>query len=193
LLFTCLAAFSCVHAFAQADTTIRHHGKNKKEITKDSAVSIMKFYRQAGIWHGMEYTSKSNVLISEGDYNETNIATAVRSVNFYKEDGKLDYTIDYVDGKQQSKTYFHKWGDKKSYTVFGDKGIETQIGWDESGREIKNYVVEREAQFKGGDDGWQKYLKKNLNETIPAALGLAAGVYEAQVQFIVNKDGIPTT
>ena len=140
----------------------------------------------------MEYDTKKNVWLSEGDYNETNLQTAVGSVNHFKEDGKLDFTIDYADGKPLSKTYFHKSGDRKSYTVYSDKGIETQMGWDENGREIKNYIVEREAQFKGGDEAWKRYLQKNLNETIPAALGLPAGNYEVQIQFVVNKDGVPT-
>ena len=192
IAFCVRCGFCRVPSFAQSDTTIRYYGKNGKETTKDSAVSYVKFLRQAGLWHGMEYDAKRNVLKSEGDYNEANLQTAVGSVNNYNEDGKLDYTIDYADGKPLNKTYFHKSGDRKSYTVYGDKGIELQIGWDENGKEIKNFVVERQAQFKGGDDGWQKYLKKNLNETIPAALGLAAGNYEVQVQFIVNKDGIPT-
>lgn len=104
----------------------------------------------------------------------------------------MDFTVDYADGKPLSKTYFHKSGDKKSYTVYGDKGIEQQIGWDENGKEIKGFVVERPADFKGGSDAWQRYLKKNLNETIPTALGLAAGNYEVQLQFTINTDGIPT-
>ncbi len=191
-LFAFVAAIAWVPSFSQSDTTTRFYDKNGKETTKDSAISHVKFFRQASLWHGMEYDTKRNVLKSEGDYNETNLATAVGSVDHYKEDGKLDFTIDYADGKPLSKTYFHKSGDKKSYTVYSDKGIETQKGWDENGKEIKNFVVEKEAQFKGGDEGWKKYLQKNLNETIPAALGLAAGNYEVQLKFTVNKDGIPT-
>lgn len=192
LFFALVAAFAYVPSFSQTDTTTRYYNKNGRETTKDSAVSYVKFFRQASLWHGMEYDTRKNVLKSEGDYNETNLQTAVGSVNNYKEDGTLDYSIDYADGKPLNKTYFYKSGDKKSYTVYSEKGIEQQMGWDETGKEIKNFVVERDAQFKGGDEAWQRYLKKNLNETIPAALGLAPGNYEVQVQFVVNKDGIPT-
>ncbi len=191
-LWALLAALTYVPGFAQSDTTTRYYGKNGKETTIDSAVSLVKFYRQANLWHGKEYSTKTNVLKSEGDYNETNLGTAVGSVNFYKEDGKLDYTIDYADGKPLNKTYFYKSGAKRSYTVYSNKGIELQMGWDENGKEIKNFVVEREAQFKGGTEGWKRYLQKNLNQTLPADLGLAAGTYEVQVQFVVNRDGIPT-
>ena len=192
LFFAFIAAFACVPAFSQSDTTFKYFGKNGKETTKDSAVRYVKFFRQSNLWHGMEYDTKKNVLKSEGDYNETNLQTAVGSVNHFKEDGKQDYTIEYADGKPLTKTYYYNSGNKKSYTTYSDNGIQLQKGWDDAGREIKNFVVEREAQFKGGEEGWKKYLEKNLNFTIPQAVGAPAGNYEVQVQFVVDKDGIPT-
>jgi antitoxin component YwqK of YwqJK toxin-antitoxin module len=191
IFFAFIAAFAYAPSFSQSDTTVKYYAKNGKETTKDSAISYVKFFRQASLWHGMEYYTKRNILKSEGDYNETNLQTAVGSVNIYKEDGKLDYTVEYADGKPLNKTYFYKSGDKKSYTVYSDQGIQLQKGWDETGKELKNFVVEREAQFKGGNEGWKKYLEKNLNATIPQAVGAPAGKYEVQVQFVVDKDGIP--
>jgi antitoxin component YwqK of YwqJK toxin-antitoxin module len=191
-LFTLIAAFGYFPSFSQSDTTIKYYGKNGKETTRDSALSYVKFFRQANLWHGIEYDTKRNILKSEGDYNETNFQTANGSVNNYKEDGQLDYTVEYADGKPLNKTYFHKSGDKKSYTVYSDKGIQLQKGWDEAGKEIKNFVVEREAEFKGGNEGWKKYLEKNLNATIPSAVGAPAGNYAVQVQFVLDKEGIPT-
>ncbi|GEO10702.1 energy transducer TonB [Segetibacter aerophilus] len=192
LLVAFVMAFAYAPSFSQSDTTIKYYSKNGKETTKDSAASYVKFFRQSNLWHGMEYYTKRNVLKSEGDYNETNLQTAVGSVNYYKEDGKLDYTTEFADGKPLNKTYFHKSGDKKSYTLYSDKGIQLQKGWDESGKELKDFVVEREAQFKGGTEGWKKYLEKNLNPSIPTAVGAPPGNYEVQVQFLVDKDGIPT-
>ncbi len=186
-----VAAFAWVTSFSQSDTTTRYYAKNGKETTKDSAVSYVKFFRQANLWHGMEYYATRNILKSEGDYSETNLETAVGSVNNYKEDGKLDFTIEYADGKPLDKTYYYKSGNKKSYTLYSDKGIQMQKGWDDAGKEIKNFVVERQAQFKGGDEGWKKYLEKNLNATIPSAVGAPAGNYEVRVQFVVDKDGVP--
>lgn len=192
MLFALLAAFVNVPSFSQSDTTIKYYGKNGKETTKDSAVSYVKFFRQANLWHGMEYYTKRNILKSEGDYNEANLETAVGSVNNYKEDGKLDYTTEYVDGKLIDKTYFYKSGNKKSWMSYTDKGVQLTKGWDEAGKEIKNYVVERQAQFKGGMDGWKKYLEKNLNVNIPAAVGAPPGNYEVRIQFVVDKEGLPT-
>ncbi len=64
-----------------------------------------------------------------------------------------------------------------------------QKGWDETGKEIRGFVVEREARFKGGAESWKKFLEKNLNANVAAASGAAAGQYQVKVQFIVSKEG----
>ncbi|HEX8278798.1 MAG TPA: energy transducer TonB [Segetibacter sp.] len=192
ILSALLVAFVNMPGVSQSDTTIKYYGKNGKQSTKDSAVSFVKFFKQANMWHGMEYYSKRGLLKSEGDYNEPNLETAVGTISNYKEDGKLDYTTEYVDGKLLDKTYYYKSGNKKSWMSYTDKGVQMTKGWDETGKEIKNYVVQRDAQFKGGDEAWKKYLEKNLNLDIPTAVGAPAGNYEVQIQLVVDKEGLPT-
>jgi antitoxin component YwqK of YwqJK toxin-antitoxin module len=179
-------------SIAQTDTTIKYYGKNARETTKDSAFSYVKFFRDANLWHGMEYYTKRNVLKSDGSYNELNFDSPVGNVSNYKEDGSLDYTAEYIEGRLTEKIYFYKSGGKKSLVVYGDNAVQQQKGWDEAGKEIKNYVVAQEARFKGGLDGWKKYLEKNLNSTIAADVGAPAGTYEVKLQFVVNKDGVVT-
>ena len=190
-LLAIVAAFAWVPSFSQSDTLVKYYSKDGKEVAKDSAASFVKFFKQSGMWHGMEYDLKKNLLKSEGDYNEANLATGVGGVNYFKEDGTLYYTIEYADGKPVERTYFYKSGNKMSYTMYGENGKQISKAWDDNGKELKNFVMQRDAQFKGGEDGWKKYLDKNLNVTIPTALGLAVGNYEVQVQFVVAKDGIP--
>jgi hypothetical protein len=187
-----VAAFGWVPSFSQNDTTVKYYSKDGREVAKDSAVSFVKFFKQSGMWHGVEYDLKKNFLKSEGNYNEANLATAVGGVDHFNEDGKLDHTIEYSDGKPVESTYFYKSGNKKAYTMYGENGKQISKAWDDKGKEIKDFVATRDAQFKGGEDGWKKYLDKNLNATIPTALGLAVGNYEVNVKFVVAKDGIPT-
>jgi hypothetical protein len=185
-----LTVFACLSSFAQSDTTIRYYGKNGRETNKDSAVSYVKFFKQANMWHGVEYYMKRASMKSEGVYNEMNLGRAVGTVSNYKEDGKLDYESEYADGKILNKTYYYNSGKKKSYTAYSDKGVPMQKGWDENGKELKDFVIERAARFKGGEEGWKKYLEKNLNASLAADLGLPPGSYDVQLQFVVNRDGI---
>lgn len=48
---------------------------------------------------------------------------------------------------------------------------------------------EREASFPGGDDGWRRYLQKNLNPNVPINNGARVGRYTVIIRFIVRKDG----
>jgi len=55
----------------------------------------------------------------------------------------------------------------------------------------KIYVTpDVEAQFPGGDDAWQAYLKENLKSSTPIKNGAPDGIYQIIVRFIVSTDGI---
>jgi hypothetical protein len=179
-----------VAAFAQSDTTYKYFNKNGVETTKGAAYTYVKFYKKNDLFHGEEHYAKNGVLKSDGSYTEMNFNTPVGNFNNYGEDGKLDFTGRYDNGKPVELTYFYKSGNKKSWVMFSEKGVEDQKGWDENGKEIKNYVVFREARFKGGLQGWSKYLGKNLNANVPVEAGVPAGKYEVKVLFDVSKEGL---
>ena len=50
-------------------------------------------------------------------------------------------------------------------------------------------VVQIQAQFPGGADGWRRYLERNLNKDIPTENGAPAADYTVTVSFIVDKTG----
>ena len=49
--------------------------------------------------------------------------------------------------------------------------------------------VEIQAEFPGGAAAWEKYLRRNLDESIPSNNGAPAGTYTVTVSFIVDKNG----
>jgi hypothetical protein len=49
--------------------------------------------------------------------------------------------------------------------------------------------VEISPSFVGGELGWQRYVEKFLDQSIPKKRGAPAGLYRVAVQFIVEKDG----
>jgi len=188
LLVAAFLALVCAHSFSQSDTTYKYLSAAAKETTKDSAVSYIKFYKEGHLWHGAEYYTKKGSLKSEGNYAQPSLETASGSFDNYSEDGKLHFTAEYVDGKLVERIYYYKNGNKRSWIRYESTGT-LQKGWDESGKEIKNYIVEREAKFKGGLEGWRKYMEKNLDASIATNLGAPAGDYTVEVRFVVNKEG----
>lgn len=179
-------------ASAQSDTSYQYLNKQGVETTKDSAYSVVKFYREGNLWHGREYFVKNNLLKSEGNYTDKKITTPTGSFKNYNEKGILDNVFVWDNAKPIERTWFYKNGSKKSWIAYNEKGVNPQKGWDETGKEIKNFVVEREARFKGGLEGWKKYLEKHLNGNVATDAGAPAGTYDVSVQFIVNKVGYIT-
>lgn len=52
--------------------------------------------------------------------------------------------------------------------------------------------VERDASFPGGINGWAKFLRANLNASVPVKKGAPAGRYTVEIIFIVDREGNAT-
>ncbi len=191
-LFYCLLLIGyCKNSFCQTDTTFIFVAKDGHQTTKDSAYNCVKMYRLNNAWHGKDFYMKTGVLKSEGDYADNSIKTPVGSFNNYSEDGKLLIVASYTDGKPDEATYYYKSGKKKSWASFNEKQeVKDQKGWDESGAEIKNYIVMKPARFKGGSEGWQKYLSKKLNRTVIDDPNVPAGEVRVLLSFKVSEEGV---
>ncbi len=187
-LFFALFLILCKFSFSQQDTVYYYFSKDAKEVSSDSAFYYSKLYKYDNHWCGRDYYKKGNILKSEGNYAEKDGKTPVGSVKNYTDNGALDNIVEYENRKVLSKTYFYKNGNRKSSITYKDKAPE-QRGWDENGNEVRNYVVEREASFKNGLEGWKKYLEKTLNANAAADANAPAGTYEVKVQFIITKEG----
>ncbi len=188
-----LTAIICItislNVLAQNDTIVRYYSKNLQEVAADSAFSTLTLVRKNDKWLGVETYTKNNKQKSEGLYAGPDAKTPIGSFKNYKEDGSLFNIAAFVNGKLSGIEYFYKNGNKLSMIAYHENGITTQKGWDETGKEIKNFVVEREAIFKGGPEGWRKFLEKKLNPNVAADAGAPAGRYDVRVQFVVNKEG----
>lgn len=191
-LFVLAIVIMCMHTLsvAQPDTTIVYFS-NYEETTKDRADSYIQFYRQDNLWHGKQYLIKNGILKSEGNYREKKYDKRVGTFKNYSEKGVLKSIAVYDDtSKSVERTYFYENGYKQSWIHYADKGKNEQMCWDEAGNEKADCDVEKEARFKGGAEGWKKYLEKNLNAGIAADAGAPEGYYTVTVQFIVNKEGV---
>jgi TonB-dependent SusC/RagA subfamily outer membrane receptor len=100
-------------------------------------------------------------------------------VKYMKETG-----IEHFD---EIKMYDKIEGLKKFGAKAGDGAIIVSIKTDNTFKVFTK--TEIDPFFSGGDDGWRKYLMKNLNPDIPLNEGWKAGTYTIVVQFIVHADG----
>lgn len=113
---------------------------------------------------------------------------------YYKEGAKRA-SGNYVNGEKQGHWlyYFKEVKNQPcSDVVFEKDSAVSIICYTEDGQvQKKDCVLEREAQFKGGDEGWRKYLVKKLTAQFDAYARLMKSnqVYTTIVKFAVNKEG----
>jgi hypothetical protein len=185
-ILTCITNF----CFAQSDTTYFYLTKTSTPTVKDSAYNYVKMYQVNGVWHGKDYYTKTNILKSEGDYGDKSLKKPIGNFNNYTENGKLDFQASYKDGKPLEATYYYKDGTKKAYASFDDEmHAKKEKGWDESGKEIKNYIVYRNATFKNGPKDWQKFILENVKTEVSSDENFPTGQFIVEVEFTVNAEG----
>ena len=81
---------------------------------------------------------------------------------WYYDSGALRDSIEYKNGKLVAGWYFYESGNRKATLTTVDGNLVEQ-GWDENGKEMPNFVLERSALFPGGSAGWKRYLERNLD------------------------------
>lgn len=50
-------------------------------------------------------------------------------------------------------------------------------------------IVQIEAQFPGGKEGWRRFLERNLNKDVPGDNGAPAARYTVIISFVVDREG----
>lgn len=86
--------------------------------------------------------------------------------------------------------YYHRNRKLKAVLTFDDNKEIARQCYDENGNELDSKDCEdREANFKGKDEEWMRFLAKNLNGDVPVKKGAPVGIYTVMVQFVVSTDG----
>lgn len=185
ILFICITQYCS----AQSDSIIVYVNEEGKETTKEDAFIYSVYKKQGSLWRGKVYDAKNGYLRSQTYYADIDFKTPVGTSYYYEKDGSVDFASVFTNGRITERTYYYKNGNRKSHITYGDKSIQDEKGWDENGKEIPHFIVEREARLKKGIGAWNQYLQKNLNSDVPVIAGAPAGTYDVIVQFLVNKEG----
>lgn len=180
-----------VHMFlaAQSDTSYLYFSKDWKNCSKDTAFYYAKIYKAGNVWERKDYWVAGNRLQMEGSYLKKDSKTQQGLFKWYKENGDVDKSTLYEKGHTKNITVYYPNGNKKAMAAYSDDRQTEVKGWDENGKEIPDFIFEREARFPGGLEGWRRYLEQNLNSNVAADANAPSGMYTVKVQFIVTKEG----
>jgi antitoxin component YwqK of YwqJK toxin-antitoxin module len=162
-----------------------------------------KEWNKAGDLTGINHFKKGKMVgrnISWYDNKKINDSTILdengngKSISFF-DNGANQSEGNYTAGEKNGAwTYYYKdIRNQKSMEVVYEKDSAMIYNcFDESGeRQKKNCVFEREADFKGGEAAWRKYLVKKLSaQSDDFAKYLRKGeLYTVIIRFVVGKGG----
>jgi antitoxin component YwqK of YwqJK toxin-antitoxin module len=116
---------------------------------------------------------------------------SVEAAYSYYKDTLWSYIFTDSINDKLHKTYYNTKG-KITYEVIfnGQAGIIKDYKNDSTVKIDSVFTREEiEASFPGGNEGWKRYLEKNLNGNVAVDNGARPGTYQVIVKFIVMQDG----
>lgn len=180
----------CKSGFSQKDSTIIYLNKDGKVTTADSAFTYGFFSKNGNLWHCKVLYTSNKSLQSEGDYADPNFDKPIGTFKNYTDKGILDNVSTYsAESKKTEGTWYYPNGKKKAYMIVDKDGQKKSTGWEPNGAEIKEYILEKTPVFKGGEQGWKRYLEKHVNAKVAIKSDAQAGTHVVLVSFLITKDG----
>jgi len=175
---------------AKAQTTItKYYDGNWAETIKGKAAFYANFIKDGNYYHCTSYDIRTNNLRGKSTYEDTLMQLPVGLRILYFKDGRLEDSSFYEN--HQAKYSYHYYPDgqlkMRYYLPDGKKEAVTE-GYDESGKRIKNYIFQKEAEFKGGLKAWASYIKKNVSKDLTAK-GDEQVTATVQIEFIIDESG----
>jgi TonB family protein len=187
-LFFSLLLFAFSAANAQTKIT-KYYDGNWIETVKGKAVFYADFIKDGNYYHATSYDIGTNNVRGKSTYGDTLMQLPVGLQLLYFKNGHLEDSSFYQDHQAKYSYHYYPNGQlEMRYYLPDDKKEAVTEGYDESGKRIKNYIFEKEAEFKGGLKAWVSYIKKNSAKdlTVKADEQVTATVV---VEFIIDESG----
>lgn len=189
----CLLVVISTFTNAQTKTT-KYYNSDWEETPKEQATYYADFVKDGDQYHCTSYFMKTHTVSGVSTFADTVMAWPIGLQILYYENGSLKDSSFYKDNQYEYWYHYYPGGQLEAEYYFPENKKEaTSKGYDESGKTIKHYIVEREAEFKGGQKAWESYIRKHAARTLTSDLlpkkGKGSLTVNVLVQFIVDKEG----
>ncbi len=173
------------------NTLVKYYDRFGAVVPKEKAEYYEEFTKETEGYKSITYWMDPNKIRSKSTYSDTLKRKPlglqlwyyrngnIQDSAYYNDDGNRLYGFHYYENKQLAAHYYVHEGKKEPV-------IE---GFDESGNRIKNYIYEKEADFKGGEKAWHKYLIKSVTKDFQHTTSNEEISVTVRVQFVVDKTG----
>ncbi|MDQ6762475.1 MAG: energy transducer TonB [Bacteroidota bacterium] len=187
-LITFLLTIFCL--LCKSQTVVKYYDAAWASAPQDKAVYYVNFIKEGNLYKTNSYWIAGNILHGKSTYADTILQNPIGMQVLYSRKGLMEDSGFYADGK--AKYLFHYYPNKQlaMHYYLPENGKDGVIeGYDEDGKKIKNYVFEKEAEFRGGQKAWQSYIAKNATKDLSLKGEDGATTATVQIQFIVDEEG----
>lgn len=190
ILIPVLFYFS-IPAFSQTKTAPIKilYNANWEVIESGTPTYTSKVWKDGEKWHKQDFYYAENKIQMDGVYGDKDFKIPDGKFTWYYENGKISRSCLYVNGKREGKWLcYDSLGAKLMMVQFQADSLIATTCVDTNGNAIGgSCIYERMAEFRGGADGWRRFLEQNLQYPKYAQKKNITGV--VRVQFMVSKTG----
>lgn len=185
---TIILALCSLYGASQEVT--KYYDDKMNEVPADKAVYYSEFVKDGDLYQSTTYWKDNNALRGTATYTDTTLSSPDGTLVTYDKKGRLEDSIFYSEGKiDYSYRYYPNGKVAIHYHLpsFKTQGI-TEF-FDESGKKITNFIMQREAEFKGGEGAWQAYLKKSTDKDLAMSRDKNGAVPGVEIEFTIDEEG----
>ena len=187
-LLTIILALFNFHADSQ--TVTKYYDDRWREVPADKAVYYATFIKDGSIYQCTTYWKDNNALRGTATYSDTILSSPDGTLVTYDRKGRLEDSIFYSEGKIDfSYRYYPNGQLALHYHLPYNKTEGVTEAFDENGKKIKDFITQKEAEFKGGEEAWQAYLKKNTDKDLAVKRDKNGTTPAVEVAFTIDEEG----
>ncbi len=188
---TIVSLLLTVFVHAQESVT-KYYDSKWAPAQRENAVYYAVFIKTGEAYQCTSYWVDKNIIRGRSTFPDTLMSYPIDKQVLYFKNGKLEDSSRYSnDGHTIEKFTYYPNG-KLSLHYSKEPGQEKELieAYEQDGSKIKNYIYEKEAEFKGGNEAWVKYLVKNAGTFYSP--DESSRKVEVRVQFVINTQGFAT-
>jgi hypothetical protein len=173
---------------AQAKVT-KYYNAAWLETSKEKAAFFANFVKDGDNYSCTSYYINTSLVRGRSTYPDTMMQSPVGMQVLYFKNGHAEDSS-YFENNQVKYQYVYYSNSKLKFHYYlpTDKKEGVAEGYDESGEKIKNYIFEKEAEFKGGQKAWTNYIVKNAGRDLQVKSDTNV-IASVVVEFIVDENG----
>ena len=189
IFFACLLSVAFSTITAQTKLT-KYYLSNWLETTSDKAIYNADFVKNGANYDCTSYWANTKTVRGKSTFADTTMLHPVGLQVLYFKNGHVEDSSFYDN--DELKYSFHYYPNNQlaaHYYLPENKKEGTAEGYDESGKKIKNYIFQKEAEFKGGQKAWVSYIIKNAPTDLSEKEITGPVTVTVNVEFIVDENG----